>query len=210
MQVFYFLFYFFERCSVFWWIRFVGKKKSENKEKKPFVMTYIFPELWVVGNILFAILSEKIVYIIECKWVIWILVIYSVERVFEMFVYQMNVLFFHPLRAEYLHKEKKVEKYAIKSATRTVLMLILNMIEYILQFAVIFTAVRNLSGLSSDYVGIAGSFKVFMNITSPEEFSDNCILMLAYVETVIGLFMNIICLARFVGMLPEVAQKDSV
>ena len=33
--------------------------------------------------------------------------------------------------------------------------------------------------------------------------------MFAYVETIIGMFMNIICLARFVGMLPEVKEKGS-
>ena len=99
--------------------------------------------------------------------------------------------------------------YAIKSATRTVLLLILNMIEYVLQFAVIFTAVNSVTGAGESYVGIAGSFRVFMNMTNPEDFSGNYVLAFAYMETVIGMFMNIICLARFVGMLPEVAEKGS-
>ena len=82
------------------------------------------------------------------------------------------------------------------------------MIEYVLQFATIFAAINNITGIVESYVGIAESFCVFMNTTNPEEFSENHVLIFAYVETVIGMFMNIICLARFVGMLPEVAQKE--
>ncbi len=32
--------------------------------------------------------------------------------------------------------------------------------------------------------------------------------MYAYIETVIGIFMNIVCLARFIGLLPDVKVKD--
>ena len=142
-----------------------------------------------------------------------------------MFVYQVNVLFFHRLNSTYMRKTNREEEkeknsskyqeqkgdteYRIKSATRTVLMLILNMIEYILQFAVIFAAVNSLWGNTQSYVGIAGSFRVFMNMTNPDEFSGNVVLSFGYIETVIGMFMNIICLARFVGILPEVKEVQS-
>ena len=49
-----------------------------------------------------------------------------------------------------------------------------------------------------------------MNMKNPEDLKDNYIFMFAYIETVIGMFMNIICLTRFVGILHEVAQKDQV
>ena len=231
VQFVFLLFYYLERCSVFYWIRIFGTYIHEKLHpwslKKPFVKTYIFPEIWVAGNILFAMIAERLAYVIDKKWFLVVLIIYAIERVFEMFVYQMNVLFFHRLIPEYMEKTEREKKraefarakiptgvqehsgYAIKSATRTVLLLILNMIEYVLQFAVIFTAVNSVTGAGEPYVGIAGSFRVFMNMTNPEDFPGNYVLAFAYMETVIGMFMNIICLARFVGMLPEVAEKGS-
>lgn len=231
VQLVFMVFYFLERCSVFYWIRILGtylhEKKNPYSSEKPFVKTYIFPEIWVAGNIVFAIIFERLARECSCKWLLILMIVYAIERVFEMFVYQVNVLFFHRLIPEYMEKTKREKAreertktkisavtqeksgYVIKSATRTVLMLILNMIEYVLQFAVIFTAVSSVIGTGESYVGIAGSFRVFMNMTNPEDFSGNYVLAFAYIETVIGMFMNIICLARFVGMLPEVAEKGN-
>ena len=95
--------------------------------KKPFVKTYIFPEIWVAGNILFAIIAERLAYVIDKKWFLVVLIIYAIERVFEMFVYQMNVLFFHRLIPEYMEKterEKKrtehgVRRHIVGGANRT-------------------------------------------------------------------------------------------
>lgn len=229
VQMVFMLFYVLERCSVFYWIRILGTRIHEKMHphslEKPFVKTYIFPEIWVAGNIALAIVAERFARVIVWKWLLIIMVAYAIERVFEMFVYQVNVLFFHRLIPEYMEKtahekarEERVKPkisvgtqeksgYVIKSATRTVLMLILNMIEYVLQFAVIFTAVNSITGAGEPYMGIAGSFQVFMNMTNPDDFSGNYVLAFAYAETVIGMFMNIICLARFIGMLPEVAEK---
>lgn len=227
VQAVFLIFYFLERCSVFFWLRKFGTWIHERMghKGKAFVNTYIFPEIWVVGNIVAAILFEFLARRVSCRWFLVVMTAYAIERVLEMFVYQVNVLFFHRLNSTYMRKTNREEEkeknsskyqeqkgdteYRIKSATRTVLMLILNMIEYILQFAVIFAAVNSLWGNTQSYVGIAGSFRVFMNMTNPDEFSGNVVLSFGYIETVIGMFMNIICLARFVGILPEVKEVQS-
>lgn len=222
------LFYCLERCSLFYWIRVLGewwhRKIHPHSLEKPFVKTYVFPEIWVIGNIATAIIFERVARMSSSKLLLIVMVIYAMERVMEMFVYQVNVLLFHRMIPEYMEKtEKEKERdikaniiasnrdsgYAIKSSTRTVLMLILNMVEYVLQFAVIFVALKTLFGIDGSYIGILDSFGLFMNITAPEEFAGNPLLAFAYAETIIGMFMNIICLARFVGMLPEVAEKGN-
>ena len=231
VQTVFLLFYYLERLSLFYWVRFISTcihdKLKPDSDEKPFVMTYIFPEIWVVCNMTLAYSLGHIAYKLNCNWLLILIIAYAIERVLEMFVYQVNVLFFHRLIPRFMEKTEgemkrearrnankktpapKESQYYIKSATRTVLMLILNMVEYVLQFALIFTAIHSLIGTGETYVGITGSFQLFMNMTSPKELSDNSVLMFAYVETIIGMFMNIICLARFVGMLPEVKEKGS-
>lgn len=231
VQTVFLLFYYLERLSLFYWVRFIctciHDKLKPDSDEKPFVMTYIFPEIWVVCNMTLAYSLGHIAHKLNCNWLLILIIAYAIERVLEMFVYQVNVLFFHRLIPRFMEKSEgemkrearknankktpapKESQYYIKSATRTVLMLILNMVEYVLQFALIFTAIHSLIGTGETYVGITGSFQLFMNMTSPKELSDNSVLMFAYVETIIGMFMNIICLARFVGMLPEVKEKGS-
>ena len=59
---------------------------------------------------------------------------------------------------------------------------------------------------------ILESVTTLANIASPEEVSDYekgfDIAMIAYIESVIGIFMNIVCLARFISLLPPVQTID--
>lgn len=179
-------------------------------------MTYIFPEIWVIGNLIFAAVSHYLVRHLECQWLIYLLIAYAIERTIEMFVYQVNVLFFHRLNPVFVAQKEPVppkgsrvvtEEYAIKSSARTVWMLIFNMIEYVLQFAVIFAAAGTLQQDYSMHIGLLESFQLFMSLGGLDNYSSGILMTVAYVETIIGIFMNILCLARFIGALPEVREK---
>ena len=225
VQSLFFVFYYLERVSLFFWLRagarwrFERKKrknKKTNAEKKPFVMTYIFPEIWVVGNLIFATISHFFVRHLELDWLIYVLIAYSVERTLEMFVYQVNVLFFHRLNPVFIEQKASIpekgkrivtEEYAIKSSARTVWMLILNMVEYVLQFAVIFAAAGTLQQDYSMHISLLESFQLFMSLGGLDSYSSGILMTVAYIETIIGIFMNILCLARFIGALPEVREK---
>jgi hypothetical protein len=52
------------------------------------------------------------------------------------------------------------------------------------------------------------SVTTLANIASPEEFRSADIVFVAYIESVIGIFMNIVCLARFISLLPPVKSID--
>ena len=83
---------------MFYWIRVLGKKLSRSGNK-PITETYIFPEIWVVFNTSFAIIVINLIKSNSAfpKNVAIIIFAYSFLRVVEMFVYQINVLFFHRL-----------------------------------------------------------------------------------------------------------------
>lgn len=220
----FYIFYFLERVSVFYWVRVLGekihKKFGKNTNQKAFVKEPIFPEIWLVGNVILAILVERTAQYIRSEWLLWIILIYSLERIFEMFIYQVNVLFFHRMTPVFFEVDQPVTngekkdkssvavagEYKITSYTRTVIMLLLNMFEYVLQFAAAFSIASTLMGEPGIRVGIVGSFEIFMNMVNSEELFKNNILTFAYVETIIGMFMNLVCLARFIGILPEVKE----
>ena len=98
VQVLYLIFFILERFSVFYWIRVLGKKLSRSGNK-PITETYIFPEIWVVFNITFAVIVINLIKsnFALPKSITIVLFVYSFLRVIEMFVYQINVLFFHRL-----------------------------------------------------------------------------------------------------------------
>jgi len=62
----------------------------------PRLRTFVFVELWVLGNLLASFLS---IFIARYAYVsmLWIgVLIYSSIRVFEIIIYQINVLLFEP------------------------------------------------------------------------------------------------------------------
>ena len=136
-----------------------------------------------------------------------------------MFVYQINVLFFHRLNQYMWIDEndetnvkaidsKKVDSYVLKSATRTIIMLVLNMIEYVLQFSVMFGCLSVIFNNPAISISIFDSFKVFMLSSGTENIEGQLLINLVNFEVIIGIFMNILCISRFINEMPGVRQVD--
>ena len=200
-----------------------------KSNEKPFVDTYIFPEIWVVLNLIFAIGIKRVIENLDTSSInnvairvmIYAVFIYSFLRVVEMFVYQINVLLFHRLN-QYMWIEdskkirlykkklkKQADSYVLKSATRTIIMLILNMIEYVLQFSVMFTCLSVIFNNPAINVSLVDSFQLFMLSSGMEDFEGKLIFSLVYFEIVIGIFMNILCIGRFINEMPNVKKIDN-
>lgn len=216
VQTLYVLFYILERVSLFYLVRNIAKRIS--KSERPLVSTPMFPEVWAVSNTLLAVILVYLIPVINCKWLLIVFVVYAILRIMEMFVYQINVLLFHRLanvfqdinkKASASESDSSTESYHIKSSTRTVILLLLNMYEYIVQFAVIFAATESFAACECVHIGILGSFQLFMNVSSLDLTANHSDILFTavYIETVIGIFVNIICLARFISILPEVREK---
>lgn len=52
----------------------------------------------MLGNLVFAIIAQNVVKSTDVKWLSIVFMLYAIERIWEMFVYQTNVLFFTRLR----------------------------------------------------------------------------------------------------------------
>lgn len=179
---------------------------KEWNEHRPFTSGFLFPELWVIFNILLAIAGCVLVSHTSCKALSVCFIIYAFLRTFELFVYQINVLLFDPIKSGF-------SKYRIKSATRTVLLLICNMFEYVLWFAIVYIYMYKIHSQNTNSLEILlESSSTLTNIASPNDFADFqnnfSITFIAYIESAIGIFMNIVCLARFISLLPPVQTID--
>lgn len=172
------------------------------KEHYPFTAGFLFPEVWVLLNITLALIGCLVVGKETSEWICWIFCIYAILRTLELFVYQINVLLFDPIKSGR-------SRYKIKSATRTVLLLICNIIEYILWFSVVYLFMYrgHTSNVDSLHI-VMESVTTLANIASPEEFRNADIVYVAHIESVIGIFINIVCLARFISLLPPVQSID--
>jgi len=181
-----------------------SKEDMDNawKTNRPFVTRYLFSEIWVISHLLLGILCSLIMIYTPYLWLGYIMFGYAMLRSFEIFVYHVNVLLFDPLQVG-------VDNYRIKSATRMIILLFCNIAEYVLWFSVIYIVVLRLD--NEDIMGkhiLTRSIMTLANVSDPNEYINWKIAVVANIESVIGIFMNIVCLARFISILPSVQTID--
>lgn len=177
-------------------------KDFRNVRLNPFFYSSLFSEIWVIFNLIMSITASLIMTPHLNPSLSIALCVYAVWRSFDIFVYQVNVLLFDPIRVGR-------DQYRIKSTTRMILMLIINFAEYIFWFSTIYLFVSISNCQDITYVHII-SFNIFTNISNIHNLPDfEKLLIIGHIESIIGLFMNLVCLARFISMLPPVKSlKD--
>jgi len=192
--------------SIFYFFKALLLKKSKENS-----ISYKTIEKWVMFNLCLSIFSSLITYFTTNKYIASFFIFYGMIRVFEVIVYQINVMLFDPYR-----KHIKGEKHYIKSSTRMVILLLHNYIELIFWFAMIYISINVLISASS-FVSWSGFIKAsaFCFINSDLSFIPNegfvkMISVVAYFEMVGGMIMTMISLARFIGLLPAVEFKDDI
>ena len=141
----------------------------------------------------------------------YIIVGYAILRVFEVIIYQLNVLFFDPYRAE-----KRGEVYKIKSPTRMVILLLHNYVEVMFWYAAIIIALVQISG---NQLGATWGEYVRSNILCIATFNSSMIedivgemypklSNIVFLQIISGIIMTIISLARFIGIMPSVESIE--
>ena len=180
---------------------------------------YRFVEGWVLGNLLLSIVLLLICSAPSLRWWEAIAIGYAGIRVFEVFIYQINVLLFDQYRAK--KEEHRLRRlgityvpYALRGFRRIVILLLHNYVEIIFWFALFY---RNIGwafetgGVSLDSFLVSLNFSFVMMTTfghiaiSPRETLGS---ILIFIQSVIGLFMALLILARFISLLPPVETLD--
>ena len=186
-----------------------GATEDERRQlfsaSRPFTHTYVFPELWVIGNIICGMAVYALMASHHMPRVLgWIFVILAILRAFEIMVYHVNVLLFDPLIAT-----NNNQQYAIKSATRMLLLLLCNMLEYVLCFSIVYVFFLPDIMTTTFWQPLALSISAFLNIgIEGLNVPSPALVRVIHAESILGIFMNLICIARFINMLPSVNTID--
>ena len=171
--------------------------------------SYRFVDGWVLGNLLLSVVLLLICSAPNLRWWEAIAIGYGGIRVFEVCIYQINVLLFDEYRAR-----KAGKSYALRGFRRLVILSLHNYVEIIFWFALFY---RNLGcafetgqvSLDSFLVSLNFSFVTMTNfghtVISPRGTLG---VLLLFIQSVIGLFMALLILARFISLIPSPETLD--
>ena len=164
-----------------------------------------FVEIWGISNLVLALLSVFLYSIIsKANWLKKGLCIYAILRIFELFVYLINVSLF-----DWYRSKLEVRKYALRSYLRIIVLILQNYVEILLWYALIY---RNLSGLF-DYKhispnSIVGSMYFSLVTMATLGYGDIIPMsgraaLVCFFQTAMGVLMALIIIARFIPLLPR-------
>ncbi|RUO38605.1 hypothetical protein CWE13_02870 [Aliidiomarina shirensis] len=176
----------------------------------PGTKTGVFSEAWALGHVFLSILSVPAVLYIQNYYVGLFIAVYALLRVFEVVVYQTNVLLFDEYRATKAGKE-----YALHGYRRMVVLLMQNYFEIIFWFAaqyIFFNGLFSFSVAGSHESVFGAIYTSFVVMTSFGYYNVTPLGVLAYSlvigQAMIGLFMTLLSLARFIGLIPTPKSRD--
>ncbi|QTC40389.1 hypothetical protein I7V34_14515 [Bacillus sp. V3] len=197
-------FHFLRYISLFEWLRILAKKWTVLR----CVTTHTFVDMRVLFHFFLSFSSILIMKYSGYAPLHVSLVIYGSLRILEIFVYQINVLLFDEYRAQI-----RGRNYILKSTRRMILLLLHNFIEIIFWFGstyILFT--DNFSVNLKDFSIVEVIYLSFIRMTnfgsSPLNYTSSTGLQLLWFQSIIGLFMTLIVLARFLGTLPSPKTFD--
>lgn len=176
-------------------------------------MTYKFVEIWVIFNTVLSFLSIIIVNKLnpQMNIILWIFISYGILRIFEITIYQINVLLFDPYRSF-----KNGIEYKIKSPTRMVILLVHNYFEIVCWFTVILISILSMNYLLSNSWGYYLRINFLCISTFETQFISNAfqtagkLSLFAFYESIIGFIITVISLARFIGLLPGIGKIEEI
>jgi hypothetical protein len=176
----------------------------------PRFKTYRWVDIYVLVHLGFSFVAIFIV----ARWpdgiVAWVIVFYGALRVFEINVYQVNVLLFDEYRAQ-----REGEKYAVRGYRRLVLLLLHNYAEIIFWFSCAYIVFADyfVHKWEVGYRTVIGAlYTSFIAMSTFGDFNVNPKYTLGAIillfQSASGLFMTLLSLARFIGVLPKPATLD--
>lgn len=185
--------------SIFWLIKKLIKNKSSN-------WWYDFVDIWVLSNLVLSITSVFLIKLLNFSFLNELLIIYGLLRVFEIIIYQINVLLFDEYRAR---KSGKI--YQIRGYRRMIINLFTNFFEITFWFASTYAVY--LTSISDQEMSIAHLiYSSFSTITtfgiSELTIKNETGLFILWFQSIAGLLMTLLSISRFIGLLPRVESLD--
>ncbi|WP_318480441.1 hypothetical protein [Photobacterium leiognathi] len=191
----------------------LGKISFFNLVRRVFpkARTGRFSEMWALSHVFLSIAAVPAVLYIDNKYIGLMIAAYALLRVYEVVVYQTNVLLFDEYRAIKAGKE-----YALYGYRRIVILLMQNYFEIIFWFAAQYIFFQNMFSFAVEgsHESVLGAvYTSFVVMTSFGFYNVTPLGVLAYSlvigQAMIGLFMTLLSLARFIGVIPTPKSLDA-
>jgi hypothetical protein len=192
------IFSFFGKLSLFSAVRWIF---PETRSSVGFV------DIWVTANLILSIAAA----LLTRQWPASVLagvvvLVYGLIRVFEIIIYQINVLLFD----EYI----QVSEYKLQGPRRLIVLMMHNYIEVILWYSAIYLHYHDLvewEAWAKPELSYAlyGSFFT-MSTFGASVFSPKTLygIIIMSSQSVIGLFMTVLMIARFIGIFPKPRSSE--
>lgn len=185
---------FLEKISLFYIIRnFLLKDYTKGN--------YRFVDRWIVLHTILAIFYVVLAGMEAVpNWLKYTLLIYGCLRMFEILIYQLNVILVHPYNNA---------NYSLSSYRRMTIALIHNFFEIIFWFAGTFMTLQFITDAT---VPMALYTSFIHMVTYSMELDESkwsfiAVLVLQF-QALIGVFMTVLSLARFISLFPQPASTD--
>jgi hypothetical protein len=168
-------------------------------------------ELWVFTNLMAAVVLLGLRDAYGWRWWEMLLIGYCAIRILEVVVYQVNVFLFDAYRAQ-----KAGRTYELRGFRRLVILLLHNYVELIFWFAIIYRH------FVSEFCVPAGSVDSFfqalsLSFNTMSTFGRSSALPKSFVaeilvlsQSVVGLFMALLIIARFIAIIPQPRTADEL
>ncbi len=194
-----------KRLTVFYWLRLEMRQCPVTRriEKHP-----TFVEVWVLVHLLLSAIVLISIPWITVSWLKCSLLVYGALRVFESVHYQLNVILFDRYRAEL-----KSKRYDIWDYLRTAILSLHTYVEFILWYGAFYLFFKDSfkdgsASLTNSFEALRYSFHTMSTFgaaeLSPENYFGKTLL---FSQSVVGLIMVVVILARFLSLVPPPELK---
>lgn len=185
---------FLEKLSLFYVIRtYIAPNATKGSHR--------FVDYWLLIHTILAVVYVIVAALEQVPTSIkYIFLAYSCLRMFEILVYQLNVILVHPYNTK---------NYSLNSYRRMTIALLHNFFEIIFWFAGTFIALKFLTDTSvplAVYTSFTHMVTYSMDLEE-SKWSLVAILIMQF-QAVIGVFMTVLSLARFVSLFPQPMSMD--
>ncbi len=173
------------------------------------LITYTFVDAWVLSQLCVAALSLTFWSTYQASCWRYLPIAWAALRVFEVVIYQVNVLFFDAYRAAKMGKP-----YALRGYRRLVLLTLHNYAEVVVWFALFYRSMA--SSFSDDQNALqttAGSIYYSLVTMSTLGYGDihpngHSGFALVACHLGVSLFLTLVIVARIISFLPQPATLD--
>lgn len=162
-----------------------------------------FSDKWVVFNTGLSFLALLVAHYFGNNIISGILILYGAIRVFEIIIYQINVLLFHPYHNLVVLKEKE---YKLTNPYRSVVLLGHNFIEVIFWFTATTSFFQN-DGTRLILKLMDNAVRIFTFNYEKVAPGANFLQLIFFMEVICGILLTVISLAKFIGELPHIHVK---